>query len=225
MKHSAFAHFARVGLSSLALVLSGSVAHADGGWVVEKEQGGIRVSQQQTGAENEVTRGQMKIAATVEAVAALLDDIEACPRWVHNCIEAKRIETPDQAHRLDYTVIKMPVLLQDRDMYIGSESHYDPTTQTLSVTLTGKDHYDNGQKGRTRMLGLKGSWVIQQVTPKQAQVDYEISLNPQVSLGDSANSHLVVSVFETLRKMREVVKDEKYRNATFSDEFLKAATP
>lgn len=225
MKNSVVARFARVGLSSLAIALSSPVAHADGGWVVKKEQGGIQVSQQQTGADNKVTRGQMKIAATVEAVAALLDDIEACPRWVHNCLEAKRIETPDQAHRLDYTVIKMPLLLQDRDMYIWSESRYNPTTQTLSVALTGKDNYDKGQKGRTRMLGLKGSWVIQQVTPKQAQVDYEIYVNPQVSLGDSANSHLVVSVFETLRKMREVVKNDKYRNATFSDEFLKAAAP
>lgn len=225
MSRLSFSRLAKVGLSSLALALSTPAAHADGGWVVKKEQGGIQVSQQQTGSAHEVTRGQMNVAASVAAVAALLDDIAACPRWVHDCIEARRVEMPDLAHRLDYTVIQLPLLLQDRDMYIWSETRYDPATQTLSVALTGKENYDKGQAGRTRILGLKGSWVVKQITPQQTQIDYEIYLDPRVTLGDAANANLVTSVFQTLRKMRAVVKEDKYHNAQFDDAFLKATAP
>lgn len=225
MSRLSFSRLAKVGLSSLALALSTPAAHADGGWVVKKEQGGIQVSQRQTGSAHEVTRGQMSVAASVAAVAALLDDIAACPRWVHDCIEARRVEMPDLAHRLDYTVIQLPLLLQDRDMYIWSETRYDPATQTLSVALTGKENYDKGQAGRTRILGLKGSWVVKQITPQQTQIDYEIYLDPRVTLGDAANANLVTSVFQTLRKMRAVVKEDKYHNAQFDDAFLKATAP
>ena len=222
MKRSALARLAKAGLSSLVLALATPAAQADGGWLVKKEQGGIQVTQQQTGSAHEVTRGQMKVAASVEAVAALLDDIEARPRWLHDCIDAQRIAMPNPAQRLDYSVIKSPFLLQNRDMYVWSQAHYQANTRTLTIRLQGQDNYDNGKKSLTRILGLKGSWVIKQITPQQSQVDYEIYLDPQIAFGDSANANLVTSVFQTLRKIREVVKEAKYRDAQFEPEFLKA---
>ncbi len=204
-------------------LLSVSLGYADGGnWVVKKDQDGIQVQQQQSGSPHETTKGVVEVEATLDALAALLQDISACPRWVHDCTEGRLVETISPAKRLTYTVIHLPFPLQDRDMYINSVIRYQRKAGTVTITLSGRENQDTGQKGRTRVLGLKGSWVFQQTSPGHVRVNYQIYANPQAPLNGPVNDHMAESVFHTLQNLRDVVKDAKYRDAKFSAEDIKA---
>jgi hypothetical protein len=199
-------------------LLSVSSGYADGSnWVVKKDEAGIQVQQQQSGSPHETTQGVVEVEATLDALAALLKDISACPRWIYNCKEGRLVETISPAERITYTVIYLPFPLQDRDMYIDSVIRYQRKTGTVVIGLSGKENQGAIQPGRTRVLGLQGSWVFQQTSPGHVRVNYRIQGNPQAPFNGPTNDHMVESIFHTLENLRDVVKDAKYRDAKFSE--------
>jgi hypothetical protein len=204
-------------------LFSVSPGYADGGnWVVKKDEAGVQVQQQQSGSPHETTKGVVEVEATLDALAALLKDISACPRWVHDCKEGRLVETISPAERITYTVIHLPFPLQDRDMYIDSVIRYQRKSNTIVITLTGKENQDATQPGRTRVLALQGSWVFQQTSPGHVRVSYQIQANPQAPFNGPTNDHMVESVFHTLQNLRDVVKDAQYRDAKFSEAEIRA---
>jgi hypothetical protein len=194
----------------------------DGNWVVKKNEAGVQVQQQQSGSPHETTKGVVEVEATLDALAALLKDISACPRWVHDCKEGRLVETISPAERITYTVIYLPFPLQDRDMYIDSVIRYQRKAGTIVISLMGRENYAPPQPGRTRVLDLRGSWVFQQASPGHVRVNYQIQANPQAPFNGPTNDHMVESVFNTLQNLREVVKDDKYRDAKFSEAEIRA---
>lgn len=204
------------------LLLAMSPGYADGGgWVVKQDEGGIQVRQQKTGSPHETTNGVVEMATTLDALAAVLKDISACPRWVHGCVEGRLVKTLSPAERITYTVVDAPFPLENRDMYIDSVIRYNRSTSTLTITLTGKENYAPAAPGRTRVLGLRGSWVFQQASPGHVRVSYQIQLDPQAPFNGPSNDHLVESVFNTLKNLRAVVQEPPYRNARFSEEEIR----
>ncbi|QLQ32460.1 MAG: hypothetical protein HZT40_13680 [Candidatus Thiothrix singaporensis] len=169
------------------LLLAMSPGYADGGgWVVKQDEGGIQVRQQKTGSPHETTNGVVEMATTLDALAAVLKDISACPRWVHGCVEGRLVKTLSPAERITYTVVDAPFPLENRDMYIDSVIRYNRSTSTLTITLTGKENYAPAAPSRTRVLGLRGSWVFQQASPGHVRVSYQIQLDPQAPFNGPA---------------------------------------
>ena len=203
----------------LFLVTSG---YADSSsWVLKKDEAGIQVYQQTT--VKAATKGTLTVDASPDALVAVLRDVASCPRWVYDCNEAREVEVISPSESIIYTVIDSPLMLEDRDMYIHSLTRYQRKTHTVSITLTGREYYAAEEKGRTRLLDLRGAWVFQQISPGKTSVSYQIYSNPQVTLGaDVVGGHMVESVFHSLEGLQKVVKEPKYRDATFSDDDIKA---
>lgn len=204
-------------------LLSTSPGYADSGnWVVKKDAAGIQVQQQKSGSPHETTKGEVEVEASLDALVAVLRDVSACPRWVFGCKEERVMASISPAERIAYTVIDSPFPLEDRDMYIDSVIRYQRKAKRVVITLTGKENYAAAQQGRTRVLDLQGSWVFQQTSPGHVRINYQIYANPQAPLDGPVNDHMADSVFHTLENLREVVRDAKYRDTTFSEEELKA---
>ncbi|MBU0654946.1 MAG: hypothetical protein KJ914_07385 [Gammaproteobacteria bacterium] len=205
------------------LLLSLNLTYADeGGWVVRQNEDGILVQQQQTGSPHETTRGVVETETTLDALVALLKDVEACPRWVHACKEGRLVATLNPSERIAYSVLDSPFPLQDRDMYIYSTVRYKRKQGTIVINLRGRENHAPVQPGRTRVLDLQGSWVFQQVSPGHVRVSYQIQANPQAPFNGPSNDHMAESVFKTLQNLREVVKEPKYRDARFSEEEIRS---
>lgn len=211
-----------IALLCLFLLPFGQVYADEASWVVRQNEDGIRIEQQQTGSPHETTRGVVEVGATLEALAALLKDIEACPRWVHGCKEGRLVKTISPARRIAYSVLDTPFPLQDRDMYVESVVRYNRKSGTLVIILTGRENYAPEQPGRTRVLGLHGSWVFQQISPGHVRVTYQIQANPQAPFNGPSNDHLAESVFNTLQNLRKVVQEPQYRDANFSEAEIRA---
>jgi hypothetical protein len=196
---------------------------AGGNWVLKKDQHGVQVQQQSSDAAQAITQGAVEVEASLDAVVALLEDASACPRWVYDCKQGRVVESASPAQRLTYLVMDSPLLLEDRDMYIESTTRYQRQAKTITVALRGKEDYDAGQPGRTRVLDLQGAWTFRETKPGHVSVSYQIASDPQITIAASIlNDHMVTSVFQTLNGLRKVVKEAKYRDARFSAEEIKA---
>lgn len=199
-------------------LLSVPQSYADkGNWVVRQDEAGIQVQQQKTGSPHETTKGSVELEVTLDALVTLLRDIKACPRWVHGCQEGMLVKTISPVERITYTVLDAPFPLDNRDMYIDSVIRYNRKTGTVVITLIGKEDYAPEQPGRTRVLDLQGSWVFQQTSPGHVRVSYQIQADPQAPFNGPSNDHLAESVFNTLKNLREVVKEPRYHDAKFSE--------
>lgn len=205
---------------SLWLLLAAPVL-ADSGWATKYDQDGILVQQQQTGSPHETTRGVVELEATLDALAAVLGDVSACPRWIHGCKQSQAVKTITPARRIVYTVLDAPFPLEDRDMYVESVVRYRRSANTLVVNLTGRETYAPEQAGRTRILGLRGAWVFQQTESGKVQVRYQIQADPQAPFDGPSNDHMAESAFKTLQGLRKLVQEPQYRDKQFTEEEIR----
>ena len=68
------------------------------------------------------------------------------------------------------------------------------------------------------MLHLKGKWVFTPLTNGMVQVIYQVRVNPGGSIpGWLAGSSSVDTPFVTLKKMRELLKEPTYADASLED--------
>ncbi|EIJ36590.1 hypothetical protein [Thiothrix nivea] len=59
--------------------------------------------------------------------------------------------------------------------------------------------------------------LFQQTSPAHVRVSYQIQADPQTPFNGPSNDHLAESVFNTLKNLRGLVKEPKYRDARFSE--------
>ncbi len=194
-----------------------------GSWSLVKEKAGIVVEQRPVvGSELKESRGTVVIPATIDALAAVLEDAAACPQWMHDCKEGRSIELISNRERVNYSVIDAPYWFDDRDVYVRSKIRYRADSGVLSIELLGDADYAPVVEGRVRVLDLVASWTFEPAAGGNVKATYQVFNNPQIDRIKSVNKNLVKTVFSTLSNLRELVRQPKYANATF-DAGLKAA--
>lgn len=194
-----------------------------GSWSLVKEKAGIVVEQRPVvGSELKESRGTVLIPATIDALAAVLEDAAACPKWMHDCKEGRSVEQVNSAERVNYSVIDAPYWFDDRDVYVRSKVRYQANSGALLIELRGDADYAPAEEGRVRVLDLMASWTFEPAADGNTKATYQVYNNPQIDRFKSVNKNLIKTVYSTLSNLRELVQQPKYANATF-DAALKAA--
>lgn len=194
-----------------------------GEWVLVKDKNGVLVEQRAVvGSKLKETSGSLVIAATVEALAAVLADSEACPEWMHGCKIGRSVALINLGERVNYSVIDAPYWYDDRDAYVRSSIRYTPDIGVLRVDLKGDADYAPLEKGRVRVLDLFASWTFEPVGDSHVEATYQMYNDPQIGVPKSVNKNLVKTVYNTLRNLQKIVQKPEYANAKFGAE-LEAA--
>lgn len=186
-------------------------------WVIKKDDIGIRVSQQATGSGYPITRGTVEIDSSSDAVISLMRDHPVCYRWLFGCKQSRLIQQYDAQSRLDYVVLKSPYLFADRDMYLYTVLTVDRAAQSVLIRLSGRDTHDAGQPGLIRIKDMQGFWRMQTLPNLKTAVTYQVYNNPQLPPSAFLSNYLVGSVFQTLKNLRLVAQESKYRNAQLDE--------
>ena len=107
----------------LVLISPGSLQAAD--WLLKTDQQGIKIYQQHRHPQYRQlhTLGQVRVAASTEAVLALLRKVEACSEWLYGCLSGEH--TADGLVRM---VFDGPLWYKDRDVVFSTERMYVPQT-------------------------------------------------------------------------------------------------
>ncbi|WMP19432.1 hypothetical protein [Thiothrix lacustris] len=205
-------------LASIALLAGMTPLHADAEeWVLRRDEAGIRIHQQQTASGYAITRGSIQVDTSLDALVSVMRDRSTCPRWVYACKEGHLTKQYDAKRRLDYTVIDSPLWFADRDTHIESTTDFAPKSGILTIRLTGREDYDNGQQGRVRVKDLQGLWRFQSLEPTKTRVTYQIYSNPQLPASSLLDAYMVDSVFQTLNNLAAIAHEPPYRDAQLPD--------
>ena len=93
----------RIAILLLGLILVASVQAEDASWQERKIEDGISVfSRYPPDSRYEEFKAITEVTATVAEAMALLDDTNACPRWLHRCKESRVLEQTGNTERLFY---------------------------------------------------------------------------------------------------------------------------
>lgn len=157
-------------------------------------------------------RGVTHINTSITSLVALLDDPAACVDWMHNCKEQKILDRPNLKEKYTYNHIGAPWPVKDRDMIVHSFAEQDPTTHRVHIKLTATKGYQAETSGIVRINQMRGYWDFNPLPNGTVEVTYQMFIDPAGSIPNAIiNSTAIDTPFNTLKNMREKVREKKYQ--------------
>lgn len=206
----------------LAILLIPTVGLAEtGGWQLAEERDGIRVyTRDIDGSGYREFKGEMVVDASINQLLGLLDDTQACPQWMHNCVAPLLLGEVSERERYTYMRNDLPWPYADRELLVQSLISQELKSGAVTVILKGVDNEALPAKARSKLpvskkfvraAGLRGFWRF---TPEGSgqhviyQMHIDLGGSPAPTL---ANSQIANTPLYTLINMRKLIKLEKYR--------------
>ncbi len=206
----------------LPMVAAQTTPSSDSPWTLVRDQDGIKVySQPVAGSDYLAIRASTHVEASLSQLLGLLDDVPACPRWIHNCLSPQPLAEPNWRERYIYLKNDLPWPYQDRALVLHSFIDYSTETPEVTVRLTALDDARlppeakqalPAPDGSVRNTAYQGLWSF-----RPASSGYQVSYQLHIDLGGSppamlANKRLPDTPLKTLAKLRTIVQEDKYRN-------------
>ena len=202
---------------TLVLLLLCALAIAEEGeWSLEKDADGIKVyTREVSGWSVRQFRGVVEIDARIESLLALLDDNASCSRWIHNCITSELLERTDAYRKYSYVQTKAPWPIKKRDTVL-----FTTTTVTdghVEIIGIAMPDYRPRERKFVRIPKQEVRWELKPMENGYVQIIFESKFDPGGSVPDWAvNRTLIDTPFNTLRNMRQLVQEPKYRDTELS---------
>lgn len=158
----------------------------------------------------------MKIRATLSSLVALVDDIPACPRWIHTCSEGRLLKRVSPKESYTYTVNEAPWPVSDRDAIVLNTVRQEIPKGPVKIDILGVPDYVPEKKGLVRVKMIRGYWLFTPLGEGLTEVVYQIHNDPGGDLPSWLVNTVVVSQpYNTMLNMRKLVEESKYKGATF----------
>ncbi len=196
-----------------AVALDGSARAEE--WARAKSDDGVEVwTRPAPGFGMKEFRAAMHVRTTLGSLVALMEDVPAYPRWFADCKEARVLKSQGVRDRHVYFLNGAPFPVRDRDMVTHFLVHQDPDTRVVIMRLRGEPELIAPTSGRVRVPRLEGAWTFTPLGDGIVQVEYQVLSDPGGSLpGWVANMTVADAPWKTLRAMRRMLDDMKYRIA------------
>lgn len=175
-------------------------------WSLVRERDGIVVHTRPVeGSGIQEFRGVALVSASVEAIRAVLRDVDRFEEWFPDTSEARLLAREgDVAYQ--YLVRDAPWPVSDRDTVFRSETRLDPSTGRVSIRLTVAPDRHPLQPERVRVRRAEGLWLLEPVAPERTRVTFQLHLEPGGGVPQwLINAQVVDTPFEALANLRTVV--------------------
>ncbi len=190
-------------------------------WDLAKEQNDITVyTRKVVGSRFKEYRAVTKIKATLSSLVALVDDMEACPLWIHTCKKGKLLKRISGMKTYAYTISNAPWPVSDRDAAVCKIISQNPEDRVVTIMIKGVPRYIPERPGLVRVKKIEGYWRFTPLDNDIIEVVYLVHSEPGGSLPSwLVNSVVVDQPYYTLVNMKEAVKRPNYQEARY--EFIK----
>ena len=156
--------------------------------------------------------------ARLSSLVALIEDTPSFPRWLHSCKSAHILERSKLNESYDYVVTDMPWPVADRDAIVHSQLTQNKSSKEVLIKLSASQKHMPPQQGLVRIKNMTGKWQLTPVEMNRVKVVYEMSVDPGGKIPKWIVNAMVVDIpFYTLQKLRAVVKEAKYVNASLKN--------
>lgn len=184
-------------------------------WKLRHEKDGMKVfSGKVPGQEFEAARCVSVIDAKPEIIGEVLRDIPNYPEWMHKCKTSpilKDVSTPEHESYILYFYQETPVIA-DRDIVLRSSTSLDLQKKKVNIEFRSIHDFDYpSPKGVVRMKSLVGQWELEWIDREHTRVIYTLNIDLAGRVpGWMANSEIRKTVYENMRGLAGMVKQEKY---------------
>jgi uncharacterized membrane protein len=197
----------------IILILPAVMLFADNGWNAEFSKNGITVyTRAVAGSDIKEFKGIGIIDAPVEVVNNVLDDIPNLANWMPDCLVSKIAEKKSDDYMILYQVIKTPWPLNSRDFTF--ETKIIKEKDKIIRTVKAVPHSSFPPTGNyVRITNMTGQWtLLRQDNNTRTLATYQIKTDPAGNIPVAiANSTSKKLPYETLLRLKEQVKNSKYR--------------
>jgi len=210
-----------VSMISLMICLSVSAEEIAGGWKKVNESEGIvgyTRPASMTSVDEVMAIGIVK--APVPVIEALLRDASAQPEYMFMCSEAYKVQLPGLQTTGDvkyaYNKTDMPWPVNDRYALFRADHMIDRSTGAIRVAVESiSADFDEKDKKAVRMPITIGQCIATPVGEKETEVRYQVLADPGGNLPSWLVNMLSKNLgVKTIAGIREMVKKDKYRQAT-----------
>ncbi len=199
----------------LLLLITGLAFGQEDSWTLKKDKKDLKIYTRNIG---ESGIKELKIVTEMQtslsSIIALFDDVNAYTSWVYSTDEAKITQTIAPNHIYYYSISDFPWPLNNRDVILSSLVEQDPETKVVTSTSTSKHDSYPRQKGMVRVEKLDAQWIL---TPKSGgivHIIYTIKTDPGGNIPIFlTNAFIDRGPIQTISKMRDMLKKDKYKNA------------
>jgi hypothetical protein len=191
-----------------------STRSANAQWELAKDKDGIKIFLRTIpGSKIKEFKGVTNINSSLDSILAVLNDTEACPKWIHNCKDALTLSETSFYEGYIYQVIDFPFPVTDRDLILHSVMTQSADTKEVTIKLTAVP--DNiSETKNVRIKKSDGFYLLKPLPDGSIEVTWQHHTEPGGGIPKwLVNSLLVDTPFKTLNNLREIVKEEKYQRA------------
>ncbi len=171
-------------------------------------------------------KGEVIMQTSMASLVALFDDTAACPKWIFECRSAQEIDVIDFSERYIYQVNTVHRFATTRDYIVHSKMVQHPGSENISIYLKARPDYciDNSQSlcqkinrsNFIRVTRLVGRFDLEQIDEQHIKVSWTQHIEPAGYLLKYITNYLLDNIpYRTLKKMRKIVIQNKYRLAEF----------
>ena len=175
------------------------------------------------GSEFVLFRGTAVFNSTMDSVLAVVFDSSSYVDWLYQCKESDLINEINFTERYQYQVIHVPFPFADRDMIVYSKLQHDVGTGEIIISFYSSSDYciDKNtpickrinSSRYVRIQKIIGSYYLQNVE-QGIKMTWIQHTEPGGELpGWLVNLYVVETPFQSLLKLAEKLKEEKYQNA------------
>ena len=205
--------------SAILLLLIGlvftSFVNIDNEWILQKSSPDVLVySRNLENHKVKQLRAVTKIKTSLSSVIALLNDREACPKWVYKCEKSYIIKKISDLEYYSYQNIVAPWPVDNRDIVFNVKISQDPFTKVVTHNAVSEPDYISNREEHVRVKIFNSTWTLTPLKEGIVMCENQILVDPGGSIPTwLVNMAAVDGPFETTTNLRKVVMEEKYQKA------------
>jgi START domain len=182
------------------------------GWTLKSDKDNTKVYLRQNGALYEV-KITTSIQAPLAGIVTLLQEVDQYYRWGYKVTSANTIKKVSDQECYYRSTIDFPWPLDDRDIVMHSQTEQLENGTVIAKSSAAPDMAPT-QPNFVRIKVSETTWTLVPSPSGWTYVEYYIYSNPGGSLPEwLVNMAIDVGPRETLKNMKVMLKQPKYRNA------------
>lgn len=198
----------------LLLLLSMTLpAQTNDGWVLKGEKDAVKVYYRKTSGVYELKLAT-SIKVPLSGMVQLFDDVHKYPVWGYNVMEARLLKRVSPTEMYYYSRIDFPWPMSDRDIVLHTKLEQNADNHAVYSTSVAAPDYLPEVKDVVRIRKAQSKWTLIPGAGGWLYVEYYLNSDPAGSIPDWAiNMALDLGPRETIKRMREILKEPFYQNS------------
>jgi len=198
-----------------ASLITGPAAMAEPEWKLRQSEDGISVyTRKVDGSSVKAFKGTVELDAQLASALALLNDQDACEKWVHGCVSSELLKQLSFEEGFIYQVNKPPAI-RSRDYIFHVIVDITASLDRAEIRLTSRSDY-LPETSHVRIKRATGTYTIETISPGKIRLTWEQHLEPGGFVpGFIINAMLLDIPHRSLRNFRELLKHDKYQQMEF----------